>query len=556
MRPGKSSGSGETFQTTPPAARLRASAAGGRHGRVDVDRIAVADILAWADAWHERTGLWPGINSGRIPRIRQMTWAMVNDALRRGRCGLSGRSSLARLLAKRRGKQGVDVLVPLDEREILAWANAALERTGRWPNSGSGPIAEAPGETWRGVDNALRKGRRSLPGGAGLAEFLGKRRGRYHLRLSERLILCWADQYHQRMGEWPHRSPRIIPGTGGLSWESVDGSLRRGRCGLPGDSSLARLLAERRGVRNMKNLPALSVPQILAWADAFHQRTGRWPTHLSGSIDEAPGETWSAVHSALSRGQRGLPGGSSLRGLLATGRGIYNPKAPPQLSAERVLGWADSWRKRWGKWPAYDSGLIPGQNGLTWCGVDKALSQGRSGFEGGSSLARLLAERRGVRNKKDLPPLNEERILAWADAARARTDRWPSRDSGRIEEAPGENWLGVNAALRTGGRGLPGGSSLAELLARRRGRYNSRNPPRISIDEILAWADAHHERTGRWPNHKSGAIDGAPGETWSTVYSALSRGGRGLPGGSSLARLLAKRRGVRVSSESRPRHGA
>ena len=33
----------------------------------------------------------------------------------------------------------------------------------------SGPIAEAPGETWKSVDLALRYGYRGLPGGASLA---------------------------------------------------------------------------------------------------------------------------------------------------------------------------------------------------------------------------------------------------------------------------------------------------------------------------------------------------------------------------------------------------
>src|SRR5947207_992133 len=37
-------------------------------------------------------------------------------------------------------------------------------------------------------------------------------------------------------------------------------------------------------------LAELSIEQILAWADAYHQRTGRSPTCRSGAIPEAPGE--------------------------------------------------------------------------------------------------------------------------------------------------------------------------------------------------------------------------------------------------------------------------
>ncbi len=43
-------------------------------------------------------------------------------------------------------------------------------------------------------------------------------------------------------------------------------------------------------------------------------------------------------------------------------------------------------------------------------------------------------------------------------------DHWPTKDNGQIVEAPGEAWLRVEVALRIGGRGLSGRSSLARLL--------------------------------------------------------------------------------------------
>ena len=57
--------------------------------------------------------------------------------------------------------------------------------------------------------------------------------------------------------------------------------------------------------------------------------------------------------------------------------------------------------------------------------------------------------------------------------------------------------------------------------------------------QILEWADAHYKRHGEYPKRTSGPVDNAPGETWGAVDSALYQGGRGLPGGSSLAKLLA-----------------
>src|SRR5262249_58060632 len=94
-----------------------------------------------------------------------------------------------------------------------------------------------------------------------------------------------------------------------------------------------------------------------------------------------------------------------------------------------------------------------------------ALRQGLRGLLGDSSLAQLLAARRGVRNVQALPPLTEGQIVAWALAHHDRTGGWPYEDSGPVAEAPGETWKNLDAALRQGLRGLPGDSSLARLIA-------------------------------------------------------------------------------------------
>jgi hypothetical protein len=88
-------------------------------------------------------------------------------------------------------------------------------------------------------------------------------------------------------------------------------ALRNGIRGLPGRDSLARLLAPQGKQRNRRELPALEVRQIFAWADAYFARTGVWPRENSGPIAEAPGESWSGVNQALKQGHRGLPGGDS-----------------------------------------------------------------------------------------------------------------------------------------------------------------------------------------------------------------------------------------------------
>jgi|SRR6185437_4003121 len=212
----------------------------------------------------------------------------------------------------------------------------------------------------------------------------------------------------------------------------------------------------------------------------------------------------------------------------------------PPLFISQILAWADEYHRRTGAWPTRNSGPIDGPLDETWYNVSAALFHGRRGLQSGSSLARLLAEHRGVRNFKALPAFEVAQILSWADAYHQRSGSWPNRHAGSIPDAPGETWLAVETALRDGLRGFSGGSSLADLLETRRGVRNIHNLPALSVERILAWADAYHRRTGRWPLATSGPIEDAPGETWLAADAALRHGKRGLPGGSSLARLLRK----------------
>jgi hypothetical protein len=71
-----------------------------------------------------------------------------------------------------------------------------------------------------------------------------------------------------------------------------------------------------------------------------------------------------------------------------------------------------------------------------------------------------------------------------------------------------------------------------------------RRKRRLTVALILKWADVHFARTGAWPAGTSGPVAAAPGDTWRAVDAALQQGHRGLPGGDSLARLLARERGL------------
>jgi hypothetical protein len=292
---------------------------------------------------------------------------------------------------------------------------------------------------------------------------------------------------------------------------------------------------------DLRTRPRLTLTKILAWADDHHRRTGDWPTAWSGGFtDPATGaeEHWRNIHYALVRGHRSLRGGSSLAKLLAERGKKRHRLHLPRLTQALILAWADDHYQRTGTWPQKTSGNVLAAPAEKWLTLDDCLRRGRRGLRGGSSVAQLLKKRRGVRNIQDLAPLTARRILEWADAHRRRTGQWPTRSSGCVRGAPEETWSAVADALYSGHRGLPGDSSLAQLLEARRGVRNSRVVPRLTKRQILAWADAHHARTGRWPSAKSGPVHEDPAESWANINHALSRGRRGLLGGDSLALLL------------------
>src|SRR5207245_1968608 len=88
--------------------------------------------------------------------------------------------------------------------------------------------------------------------------------------------------------------------------------------------------------RRQPKRPALTVAQILIWADTHHRDTGSWPTAKSGTVLGAPGEYWAAIDQALYRGLRGLRGNSSVRRLLQQHGRVKTGRSNAWTAAEDV----------------------------------------------------------------------------------------------------------------------------------------------------------------------------------------------------------------------------
>src|SRR5262249_1251082 len=113
--------------------------------------------------------------------------------------------------------------------------------------------------------------------------------------------------------------------------------------------------------------------------------------------------------------------------------------------------------------------------------------------------------------------------------------------AGPVGEGTAAKQVGRRARSRSAGR-TPAADPDRRARRPAGDRGGGERPPGLSEERILAWAEAHQARTENWPTVVSGAIDEAPGETWREVDRAMRFGLRGLPGYSSLARLVARAR--------------
>lgn len=133
--------------------------------------LTVEGVLAWADAHHQRHGRWPIATSGPVEGTAE-TWERVDTALKKGFRGLPRHGTLAQFLAKHRQVRNQKAS-PLTVAMIEKWAMRHYRRTGKWPDTQSGPVLGVPGESWSKIRQSLRRGLRGLPGGMSLGDVVG-----------------------------------------------------------------------------------------------------------------------------------------------------------------------------------------------------------------------------------------------------------------------------------------------------------------------------------------------------------------------------------------------
>jgi len=439
----------------------------------------------------------------------------------------------------------------LRERQIVDWAKAYFRREGRWPSCLSGQVAEAPGETWSGINTALYNGNRGLRSGRTLASFLRqhteKRARTYKPALRYDQIIDWAVSHFERTGVWPNAGSGRVYGQR-ESWAAIDASFRIKGRGLLEGGSLSDFLSASVGKRKFRShRPDLSLREITRWVKNHRARTGRWPSVLSGSIPESPGDNWLGVNNALINGHRGLPAGLTLSKFLQANFDRKPGKQALHFSHRKVLSWAKEYHRRHGKWPTRAQSTVVGApQGVTWGTVRNALNRDRRERGDGLTLASIINRHRGVSDSGRMPKIDRRTLLRWADAYHEATGKWPSGNTRRWKSIP-VSWAAVDEAVRSGRvKGVKAGMRLHGFLTTQRDVPRRRvTAKKLTVGQVLAWARQHHDRTGRWPTTLDGQITGGPkGLSWQKLNFGLRAGRYGLPTREYLGSLLVRHLGI------------
>lgn len=117
-----------------------------------------------------------------------------------------------------------------------------------------------------------------------------------------------------------------------------------------------------------------------------------------------------------------------------------------------------------GKYPSVRSGDASEyfKDNETWSGIHECIRYGSRGLPGGSSLSKLKKKHFDIKEKERL---TEGMIVKAIEKYYDQNGRYPSKGDGDASEyfKDNETWRGINACLKQGNRGLPGGSSLSKL---------------------------------------------------------------------------------------------
>ena len=134
----------------------------------------------------------------------------------------------------------------------------------------------------------------------------------------------------------------------------------------------------------------ISMQQVLNWCNKYINKYKKYPTQ--NSIKKVKGmkkNTWMQIHSALTRGDRGLSKTGGLTKLLAKEYGYIHKKNTKDLNVKNIINWMKLEFKKRGVWPNANDKEVLAMPNEKWSNINNSLSRGRRGLKKGNSLSKI-----------------------------------------------------------------------------------------------------------------------------------------------------------------------
>lgn len=273
----------------------------------------------------------------------------------------------------------------INEDDIIRWARLFYKKNGRWPSNKKIIIDDAPFFiTWEGIDAGFRFNLHGLYGYSSLHEFLKSKCGKEERKnLTEYQVAFLCIRYYQVHGKNPQYRSGFVEGLSGEeTWGGIIKDVRKGFRGLTCKYKWIDFLKNVAGLPIKKNF---TETQILQWVKNYKILNGKFPTTLSGNIQESPSETWNNINQCFYKGIRGLNKSyGSLKKFLE-----INAEKPGDLTYKLIYNWINEYYINNGKFPSRRSGSIYND---TWSRVDKCFKEKTSGLINYNSLSNFIVE--------------------------------------------------------------------------------------------------------------------------------------------------------------------
>ena len=302
------------------------------------------------------------------------------------------------------------------------------------------------------------------------------------------------------------------------------------------------------------NKSLLTEQQIVEWIKIFYEKENKYPSSGDKYVYERDGkggykivedEAWKSIEGSVTKKGR-YTGSITTFTELKKKHGFVIDR---NLYVEQIKEWMQIFYEVKGKYPSTEDDEVYERDGKDiyrviqdrkWKSISWALMNKKMGLENipdDESSLEKFREKYGFVGKAD--DLTEAKIKEWIEIFYEKESKYPHAEDPNVYERDSnggyriikrEKWQNINANLIRGGRGLSGGSSLADF---KEGHGFTDKIVR-TVEQLKEWMEIYYEYKGKYPSNigkksvykrsDKGGFDVAEGDDWSNIDRALERG--------------------------------